>query len=153
MSLLGLVIVCMPLLTHCLLFSILLQAPRSWPGKTAISRLICTPVFSWVWQMQCSGLESERRKRSAYLFLLLPAWVGSVRIALPVASAIIRWLPSQGYSSYRVTALVQFLSLLLQVYESNRTSCCGLNILCWFLNPPQSVATSNTFQVFHLNEP
>lgn len=91
-SLLVLGILCVPPLTHSLLLSTMLHAPRSWPGRTASSRLLCPPAFSWIEQMHCRRLESERKKGSMYLFLLLPTWFGSVCIPFAMASALDRWL-------------------------------------------------------------
>lgn len=132
------VTLCVPFLIDSALFH---PAPalRNWPGRTALSRLICPLDFGWVWQMQCRRLESERRKRSRYLFLLLSAWLGSVCIPLQMASALVRWLLSQGYSCYRAPVQVSF-----------GTACCHRNILCWFLifgNQPSSISPFECFPV------
>lgn len=116
----------------CLLFSILLPTPRSRSEKIPLSRLICPLSLSWVWQMQCRRLESERRKRSGDLFLGLLACV--MQCLYSFTCSLSNWqvasLPGlqllEGYSPVQ-------LPLSFRSGSSNRTSCCCLDILCWFL--------------------
>ena len=49
--------------------------------------------------------EIREQEEVVYLFLLHRVWFGSISIPLPMAPAVVRWLPSQGYSSYIAPSL------------------------------------------------
>lgn len=91
-----------------MLFALLHLVPR--PKKVtwedifqALSRLICPLTL----ELGLTNAVQDIREREevVYLFLLHRVWFGSISIPLPVAPAVVRWLPSQGYSSYIAPSL------------------------------------------------